>query len=399
MALCIIEPDVVAADVEIANKLMYHPDWSDNPILHNNMVAFHSAQAIEKMLKYMIMKDNPTEYENISSTHSMESLILGITMERPYFSADHREINKNHRLLTTLNTRRYGNLNGVPLSDYEVKKTLDMSNALYKEFYKEYEAEFSKPYTPNVVIYGEGEGRFNSKEDIQQAHKEHINKYKMAHCIGVAECMRENANKYGLDPDVMYVVGLLHDVGYLEGRKDHELTGAYILKKMGVKDEYIYAIENHEQDLSKLNEEIRAETGKDLMEVHPELVALVEADMSVNAKGYRIGLDRRLAEIEARHAKEGNLDDRAKNTVDYLKSKLSQFKEEVKEKFHKGERQPTHKPQNQQYGRRRDDNPDYYHSNGNKQHFKQGGKPKKDRYEQKQNNKYKKFKHWDGEER
>ena len=70
----------------------------------------------------------------------------------------------------------------------------------------------------------------------EEAHKEHINKYKMAHMIGVAEYMRERASDYNkgyykdpttfcrepvpiqIDPEEAYVVGLLHDIGYIYER-------------------------------------------------------------------------------------------------------------------------------------------------------------------------------------
>lgn len=69
----------------------------------------------------------------------------------------------------------------------------------------------------------------------EHAHKEHINRFKMAHNIGVAEYMRENAEKYGLPADEMYVMGLLHDIGYIKQHKGHEEYGAELLETMGLK--------------------------------------------------------------------------------------------------------------------------------------------------------------------
>mgnify|MGYP000442905199 FL=1 len=73
----------------------------------------------------------------------------------------------------------------------------------------------------------------------EHAHKEHINRFKMAHNIGVAEYMRENAEKYGLPADEMYVMGLLHDIGYIKQHKGHEEYGAELLETMGLKPRYI----------------------------------------------------------------------------------------------------------------------------------------------------------------
>lgn len=121
-----------------------------------------------------------------------------------------------------------------------------------------------------------------------EAHKEHINKYKMAHCIGVAEYMRERANDYGVDPDTAYTIGLLHDIGYLNGRADHEVSGAEILAGIGIKPEYKKAITLHGTDPYKQN----------YSDVdNPMYVLLLEADLSVDRAGYRIGFDKRLEDI------------------------------------------------------------------------------------------------------
>lgn len=125
----------------------------------------------------------------------------------------------------------------------------------------------------------------------EEAHKEHINKYKMAHMIGVAEHMRERAEDYGVDPDVAYMVGLMHDIGYLEGRAQHEQKGAEMLKKIGVSEEVAQAISLHGTSPYTLESE---------QVDSPLLVLLYEADMSVDARGYRVGFDKRLKDIECR---------------------------------------------------------------------------------------------------
>ncbi len=52
-----------------------------------------------------------------------------------------------------------------------------------------------------------------------------------AHMIGVAENMYHHANKYGLDPEEMYLIGLLHDIGYISRSKEgHEQYGATLIK-------------------------------------------------------------------------------------------------------------------------------------------------------------------------
>lgn len=49
-----------------------------------------------------------------------------------------------------------------------------------------------------------------------------ISREKILHMWGVAEYMYQNASKYELKPDKMYVLGLLHDIGYIKGKQDHE---------------------------------------------------------------------------------------------------------------------------------------------------------------------------------
>lgn len=133
-----------------------------------------------------------------------------------------------------------------------------------------------------------------SDKSYKSASNGHINRYKMAHMIGVAEYMRERAEDYALDPDAMYVVGLLHDIGYLGGREGHEQRGADILFDLDMGEDVVSAIENHGKNLYELRDE-------DSEAITPELVLLVEADMSVDARGYRVGFEGRLADIGRRY--------------------------------------------------------------------------------------------------
>ena len=115
------------------------------------------------------------------------------------------------------------------------------------------------------------------------------------HMIGVAEYMYENAEKYHLDPNTCYIVGLLHDIGYLEGKKNHEHNGASMLEYLlcvSNKD-VLQAIEYHGKSASYVkyvaNEPIS-----------PLLTLLWEADLSVDVNGNRVSFDERLKDIETR---------------------------------------------------------------------------------------------------
>ncbi len=140
----------------------------------------------------------------------------------------------------------------------------------------------------------------------------------MAHCIGVAEYMRENAEKYGIDPNVAYTVGLLHDIGYLEGRKDHEAVGADILAATFGNDAdpaVLNAIAYHGTNPYKLND-------KDITPIH---VLLIDADMSVNARGFRVGHEGRLDDIARRYGTGGIEYETASATVKYVKEYESKY--------------------------------------------------------------------------
>ena len=147
----------------------------------------------------------------------------------------------------------------------------------------------------------------------EQAHKEHINQYKMAHMVGVAEYMRERAEAYGLDADVMYTVGLLHDIGYLEGHIGHEQVGADILNRMGLSDdnEITFSIRHHGENPYDLEEQY----GK-LPDI---LILMLEADMSVEKAGYRVGFRKRLQDIGERYGYDHSAYQTASDAVSYVK--------------------------------------------------------------------------------
>lgn len=160
---------------------------------------------------------------------------------------------------------------------------------------------------------------------VEKAHKEHINQYKMSHCIGVAEYMRENAAKYGLDADAMYVVGLLHDIGYLKGRRGHEQAGEEILKKVGLNDDILFAVANHGKNLYEVEAQFQANGGVGLLAQYPELVLMCEADMSINAQGFRVGFNKRLEDIAERYGNSGIEYATASATVNFVLEQLEKI--------------------------------------------------------------------------
>ncbi len=139
------------------------------------------------------------------------------------------------------------------------------------------------------------------REEIARPSREHIHAGKIAHMVGVAEYMRDRADDYGIDGNVAYTAGMLHDIGYLEGRLGHEEIGAEILEACGMRGEIVFAVANHATELKQIPKE----------QVSPLLVLMVEADLSVDAKGFRVGFDKRLADIEKRYGvdKKGDVND------------------------------------------------------------------------------------------
>ena len=128
------------------------------------------------------------------------------------------------------------------------------------------------------------------------------------HMIGVARYMYEHAEDYGLPKDDMYLLGLLHDIGYLRGAENHEADGKKILHEFGFRSiRYGYAVEHHDSIPEGVSEET-------------ERVCrlLAEADMSVDVNGELVGYEKRLRGIRERHGKNSVRYGKAKEVVRWL---------------------------------------------------------------------------------
>lgn len=140
-----------------------------------------------------------------------------------------------------------------------------------------------------------------------------ISQDRLLHMIGVAEYMYNNATKYGIDKEVAYTVGLLHDIGYISGSKDsHEEYGANLLKRFGIYSSLYDVILNHGKTPTEL------EQGYSLS---PILVLLWEADLSVDLTGENVGYDKRLEDIGKRHGYDSKPYKICKETIDWLKGR------------------------------------------------------------------------------
>lgn len=134
---------------------------------------------------------------------------------------------------------------------------------------------------------------------------------RIAHMHGVAEYMYRNAEKYNLDKKEMYVLGLLHEIGYVYGKAEHEVYGARLLEKLGFKDSWLISWHGTPPvDFMKL---------KDISDVPNALILLWEADLSVNAKGEEVGFNKRLEDIGERLGFDSVAYRIASETVEWLR--------------------------------------------------------------------------------
>jgi HD superfamily phosphohydrolase YqeK len=107
------------------------------------------------------------------------------------------------------------------------------------------------------------------------------NRYK--HMRGVAELMYELAPEN--QKEDMFLLGLLHDIGYLFGAKDHNLKGGKLLRQNG----YRYWQEISAHGLPETDYQ------------SAELDLLNAADMHIDGKGKRVTFAERLADIAERY--------------------------------------------------------------------------------------------------
>lgn len=114
---------------------------------------------------------------------------------------------------------------------------------------------------------------------------------RLKHCIAVAEKMKrlseENSRLFVTDPEDMYVLGMVHDIGYpfVEEQKDHAKVGGEILKKQGYmywREVYYHGIFQNEYD-------------------SPELRLLNFADITTGPSGEDMTMQQRIDNISERY--------------------------------------------------------------------------------------------------
>lgn len=123
-----------------------------------------------------------------------------------------------------------------------------------------------------------------------------ITNERIAHMHGVAEWMYKHAEEYGCEnKDEMYLLGLIHDIGYIYGNKEeHEQKGAELLGLNTYYGKFVQAHGLTPQEYMDCN-------GCFNSEIPNEMILLWTADMMVDSKGNIVGFKARLDDIEKRY--------------------------------------------------------------------------------------------------
>ena len=147
---------------------------------------------------------------------------------------------------------------------------------------------------------------------------------KNKHMKAVAEVMYENAKALNLNPEIAYVIGLLHDVGYIAIDKDtpkeekisHAQEGARILEEIGITGDNLDAVRYHGVNGYKMIED-----GK-TSRISPMLMLLQYGDMSVDKYGEKVGFAKRIMDIGKRYGMDSIAYKNAIETVNFLNEVL-----------------------------------------------------------------------------
>ena len=129
---------------------------------------------------------------------------------------------------------------------------------------------------------------------------------RLKHTMQVSNIMEENAKNLGLNPEDMFTLGFLHDIGYKFGDgSNHHIVGAKMLEQQGYK--YYKEVRYHGMPTDEYSS--------------IELDLLNFADMQVTRQGKKVSLDKRLDEISARNGEDSIITKNCRQVVDGLYKK------------------------------------------------------------------------------
>lgn len=114
-----------------------------------------------------------------------------------------------------------------------------------------------------------------------------MDKNRLNHIYKVAKLMEKKASKLNLNANEMFLLGLLHDVGYEIDKTNHEFAGGEFLKTQN----YKYAKEVEFHGVPNCN---YSSTALDLLNW---------CDMHINFYGEFVSFKKRLDDIASRHNK------------------------------------------------------------------------------------------------
>lgn len=113
----------------------------------------------------------------------------------------------------------------------------------------------------------------------------------MCHMHQVAEYMYQNAEKYKLNRNRMYILGLLHDIGYIKGADENEWA-SQLLELCGYKDASYVLWGNTTPKEFMLDQKVFSNS------IPAELVLLWEAEMHVGENGAPVDYTEKLEEAK-----------------------------------------------------------------------------------------------------
>lgn len=143
-----------------------------------------------------------------------------------------------------------------------------------------------------------------------------ISDNRILHMHGVAEWMYEHAEEYGLsNKDEMYLLGLVHDIGYLYGDKaSHEQNGGELL---GLDSYYGKFVAAHGLTPCQYMERYSCLSS----EIPKEMILLWTADMTIDLTGQPVGFKKRLEDIKERHGEDSDAYRICKETMLWLENR------------------------------------------------------------------------------
>ena len=161
--------------------------------------------------------------------------------------------------------------------------------------------------------------------------KKNIPRERILHMHGVAELMYQYYDKFHcnyLSKEEIYILGLNHDIGYLNGKTGHESYGATLFARLcefGLQNTFAQCILHH------------GDTPQEYMKSHMcsaedipnELILLWWADMCVESSGKKageiVGFQKRLDSMKTNYGEASTPYQICKKTIDWLITYMSQF--------------------------------------------------------------------------